>query len=150
MIARWLVVVVGLAVLPGTPATSAEAPVTVQAVWARATPGAATNGAIYLTIVNNAPTVDRLLAISTPIAQRVEMHASVKDRDVVAMRPVAAVLIEPRQTVEFKPGGLHVMLIDLKQPLRQGDHFPITAIFDKAGPVAADGVVLSAGAKSYP
>ena len=91
--------------------------------------------AVYLTIVNGGPTVDKLVAASTPAADKAEAHIMLRDGDIMRMRPVEGVTIAPGQSVEFKPGGLHIMLSGLKQPIKLGDQIPLTMMFEKAGAV---------------
>jgi copper(I)-binding protein len=105
--------------------------VEVKNAWARATPGKAENGAAYLTIVS--PTPDRLTAISTPEAKTAELHTMTMEGGVMKMRPLAGVDLPAGQPVTLKPGGSHIMLMGLTQPLKQGDTFPLTLSFDKAG-----------------
>jgi copper(I)-binding protein len=106
---------------------------TIDHPWARATPSSATTGAAYLTIVS--PAADKLLAVSSPIAGRAEIHNHVDDNGVMRMRPVRDGLELPAmQKVELKPNGLHVMLMGLKQPLKEGDSFPLTLSFENAAP----------------
>ena len=126
---------------------SAQTKLTVDHAWARATPGAATIGAVYFGIANPTGSADRVIAISSPIAERAEIHEHFLDGDVMRMRQMPSVEIGPGQTVAFKPGGLHLMLINLKQPLRQGDRFPLTVKLDKAGDVHVEVTVLSVGTK---
>ena len=128
-------------------AAAAQTSVTVDQAWARATPGAATIGAAYFVIANPTSSADRVIAISSPIAERVEIHQHFLDGTVMRMREVPSVEIGPGETVAFKPGGLHLMLINLKQPLRQGDRFPLTVKLDKAGDIHVEVTVLSVGAK---
>ena len=99
--------------------------------WARATPGRAENGAAYLTIVS--PTADRLTAVSSPAAKKVELHTMSMEGGVMRMRPLAAIDIAAGQTVTLTPGGVHIMLLGLTQPLREGKSFPLTLSFDHAG-----------------
>jgi periplasmic copper chaperone A len=108
---------------------------TVDGAWARATAGLARNGAAYMTIHNTGAAVDRLVAAASPVAGTVELHAHIKDGDVMRMRQVMAVEIAPGEPAVFQPGGLHVMLLDLKAPLKDGEHFPVTLTFEKAGPI---------------
>src|SRR3712207_2777024 len=89
--------------------------------WARATPAGATVGAGYMTITNTGTQTDRLVGGSAAGASRIEVHASVIEGGLARMRPVKALEIGPNQTVELKPGGLHIMLIGLKRPLTQGE-----------------------------
>jgi copper(I)-binding protein len=127
-----------------------EGKITVGAAWARATPPAVTVGVAYLTIVNAGKGSDRLIAVSSPVAGRAELHVNLREGDVVQMRSVSAVEILPGDHIEFKPSGLHVMLVDLRHPLKEGDHFPITLTFEQAGPIETDAVIAAAGAKTHP
>lgn len=100
-------------------------------------PGAS-NGAAYITALENGgKTADRLLRVSTPAAQRVELHTmSVDAQGVMRMREIDAIELAPGAKVTMQPGmGMHLMLIGLKQPLKAGDSFPITLEFAKAGKV---------------
>ena len=99
--------------------------------WARATPGKSEVGAAYVTI--QSPTADRLMAASSPVAKKVEMHSMTMSGAVMQMRPVAAIDIPAGQAVTLAPDGLHLMLDRLKAPLRAGESFPLTLTFEKAG-----------------
>lgn len=104
-------------------------------VWARATPAAAKSGAAYFTIVNKGASDDRLVAAESPVAGKVELHKTVNDNGVMKMLPVDAVTVKAGAKVTFRPGGYHVMLIELKQPLKEGDSFPLALTFEKAGKI---------------
>jgi copper(I)-binding protein len=130
-------------------AEAAEPSLHVEAAWARATPGASTVGVVYLTIVNSGASADRLVALSSPVAGRSEMHINIQDGNVMQMRPVSAVDLKPGDRVVFKPSGLHIMLVDLRRPLKKGEHVPVMLTFEKAGQIEADAVVLPVGAQSY-
>ena len=99
--------------------------------WARATPGKAENGAAYLTI--QSPTPDRLVAVSSPAAKKAELHTMSMEGMVMKMRPLAGLDIPAGQPVTLKPGGEHIMLEGLDAPLREGQSFPLTLTFEKAG-----------------
>jgi copper(I)-binding protein len=103
----------------------------VSNAWARATPGKAENGAAYLTI--QSPTPDRLLTVSSPVARKAELHTMSMEGMVMKMRPLADLDIPAGQPVTLKPGGQHVMLLGLDAPLREGQSFPLTLTFEKAG-----------------
>jgi periplasmic copper chaperone A len=104
----------------------------IKTPWARATPGHAENGAAYFTIVS--PTADRLTAVSSPVAKKAELHTMSMEGGVMRMRPLAAIDIPAGQTVTLSPGGMHIMLLGLTQPLHQGQSFPLTLSFGQAGP----------------
>jgi hypothetical protein len=108
--------------------------------WARPTAGESKVGAVYLSVKNNGEQADRLKSASTPIAGKVEIHESTQDAaGVMRMRQVEGGLaIAPGATVELKPGGLHIMLIDLKQTLSEGQKAPLKLVFEKSGEVDVD------------
>jgi copper(I)-binding protein len=114
--------------------------------WARATPKGATVGAGYLTITNKGAEADRLIGGSAAPAARFEVHTTVMENGVARMRQVTGLEIKPGETVELAPGGMHVMLMGLKQPLRQGQTVKGTLVFEKAGTVAIEFTVQGIGA----
>jgi periplasmic copper chaperone A len=116
--------------------------------WARATPKGATVGAGYLTITNKGPESDRLIGGSAAPASRFEVHTTVMENGVARMRPVNGLEIKPGETVELKPGGMHLMLMGLKQPLTNGQTVKGTLVFEKAGTVAIEFAVQAVGAPS--
>ncbi|HTO64174.1 MAG TPA: copper chaperone PCu(A)C [Bradyrhizobium sp.] len=116
--------------------------------WSRATPGGAKVGGGYLTIENKGGAPDRLVAATADIAGKVEIHEMAVKDGVMVMRPLEKGLaIEPGKTVKLAPGGYHVMLMDLKGPLKQGDKVPATLEFEKAGKVAVSFDVQGVGAQ---
>ena len=120
----------------------------ISQAWSRATPGGAKTGGGYLTIENKGSSPDRLVGASADIAGKVEIHEMSMKDGVMTMRPLEKGLaIEPGKTVKLAPGGYHVMLMDLKSPLKQGDKVPVTLEFEKAGKVAVSFDVQSVGAQ---
>lgn len=105
--------------------------------WVRATPAV---GAGYVSITNAGP-ADKLLGASSDAASAVELHTHKMEGGVARMRQVDDVALPTGQKVEFKPGGLHLMLMGLKQPLKDGDKLAITLRFEKAGAVPVSFVV---------
>jgi copper(I)-binding protein len=99
--------------------------------WAR--PSAGQTGAVYMTIANKGPVDDRLVSATTPIADQAQLHTEINDKGIMKMRAVSAIDVKPKGHTILKPGGLHVMLIGLKQPLKVGESFPLTLTFEKAG-----------------
>ena len=117
--------------------------------WARATPGGAKVGGAYLTIENKGSAPDRLMGGSADIAGKVEIHEMTTVNGVMKMRPLEKGLaIDPGKTVKLAPGGYHVMLEDLKGPLKQGDKVPVTLDFEKAGKVNVTLDVQGVGAQA--
>lgn len=134
------------------PANAAD--LAVDQPWARATPGRAPTGAAYLTLVNRGKDDDRLLGAASPVAAKAELHghqaATGHAGHVMEMRPVAEVQVKAGQTVVFKPDSLHVMLVGLKAPLKEGERFPLTLRFAKAGEIQVEVPVGRAGAMAPP
>ena len=107
----------------------------IENAWSRAAL-AGHIGVVYLTISDSgAP--DKLIAAASPIATKADLHESFTDNGVAKMRDVAALPVTPGKPVTLAPGGYHIMLMGLKQPLKQGDTFPITLSFAKAGQLTA-------------
>jgi copper(I)-binding protein len=136
-----------------SPATTARAAdydvgsIHIAQPWSRATPKGASAGAAYLTITNNGNTADRVTCTSSDVSAQCQIHTMAMDNGVMKMRPVEGGLeIAPGQTVTLKPGGLHVMLVDLKHPLEQGKAAEATFQFEKAGTIKVAFPVLALGA----
>ena len=134
-------VVISLAVLLISACTSSSGALTAQDAWARpAVIGE--NAAVYFTIENGTSSNDSLLSVSSDIAAAAELHMSMThDNDVMSMEMQEAVQIPARDQVEFKPGGLHVMLVDLNRDLKVGDTVALTLSFRNAGNVTIDAFV---------
>jgi periplasmic copper chaperone A len=117
--------------------------------WTRATPKGSTVAGAYMSITNKGSAPDRLVGGSSAVADRFEVHSMVMDGGVAKMRPVDGGLeIKPGETVELKPGGLHVMLTGLRQPLDKGQKVKATLQFEKAGKVEVEYTVEALGAAS--
>jgi periplasmic copper chaperone A len=115
--------------------------------WSRATPGGAKMGAGYLTIENKGSAADKLVNVSGDAAGKIEVHEMATTDGVMKMRPLDKPLaIEPGKTVKLAPGGYHLMMMDLKTPLKQGDKVPLTLVFEKAGKVLVTLDVQAVGA----
>ena len=99
---------------------------------------AAKTGAIYFMLMNHGTAADRLLSVTTDVAARAEFHESAVEDGVATMRKRDSIDLAPGAMVSLAPGGLHVMLFDLKGPLRKGDRFPVTLAFEKAGPMTVE------------
>jgi periplasmic copper chaperone A len=126
----------------------AAAQVKVEGAWVRPTVPGQQGGGGYLTITS--PAADRLLGGSTPAAQRFELHTMAMKGDVMEMREVDGVDLPAGRKVEFKPGGLHVMLIGLKEPLKVGTKLPVTLRFQKAGELKVEFEVTSKAPSARP
>lgn len=117
--------------------------------WSRATPGGAKIAGGFLTIENKGAAPDRLVSVAGDVAGHVEIHEMAMNNGVMTMRPLdKGIAIEPGKTVKLAPGGYHLMLMDLKNPLKQGDKVPLTLEFEKAGKVALSLDVQGVGAQA--
>ncbi len=115
------------------PALAQGAKIEIADAWARPSIGQSRNSAAYIMLTNRGTEPDRLVAASTPAAGKAELHTTVRDGDVLRMREVPAIDLKPGDAVAFAPGGLHVMLFDVRDPLKVGQQFPLTLRFEKAG-----------------
>jgi periplasmic copper chaperone A len=121
---------------------SVDVSVDVSDAWARSSPPGVTSGAAYVTIESAAG--DRLVgaAVPTDVAAGVQFHETVVGDDAaLTMRQVTAVDLASGEAVAFEPGGLHMMLIDLVEPLESGSSFELTLTFAEAAPVTVSVVV---------
>jgi copper(I)-binding protein len=120
--------------------------ITVEGPWARASAGPAMAGAAYMTLNNAGANDDRLVAASTTVSNKAELHTHIREGDIMRMRPVDAIDVPAGDVATLAPGGYHVMLIGLHQPLKEGETFPLTLTFEKAGEVTVEVTVMGAGA----
>ena len=125
---------------------AAFAQVEVENAWSRATPPGAKVAAGYLTIRNKSASPDRLVGASTAIAARVETHVVEKQGEVMRMREVKGYDVPAKGSFELKPGGAHLMLVDIKRPLKAGEKISMVLRFEKAGEVKTDLEVRALGA----
>ena len=120
---------------------------TVTSPWTRATPGGAKIAGGYLKITNNGISADRFIGAKSDAADHVELHEMSMSDGVMKMRPLPNGLeIKPGETVELKSSGYHLMFMDLKRPLKQGDAFKATLQFEKAGSLDVNFNVNALGA----
>ena len=113
------------------PAATAQQPVAVKDAWLRApAPGQNVVGG-YMEL--RSPTHALLIAVASPVAARAELHATTMDGGVMKMRQVDSIELPTAKTVKLAPGGLHVMLFDVKGPLKPGDKVPLTLTVQRDG-----------------
>lgn len=126
--------------------TPSASTITIEQPWARATPAGTKTGAAYLTIINHGSAADRLVSASTPMASKVQFHEETNDNGILRMRELPSVKVGPGATVTFKPGGMHIMLVGVKQQLKEGQTFPLVLEFEKAAKIDLQIPVAKAGA----
>ena len=119
--------------------------ITIVHPYARPTVAGQPIGGGFMKFVNDGG-ADRLVSVSAEVSKSVELHEMKMEGDVMRMRQVDGVELQAGKTVEFKPGGFHVMFIGLKAPLKTGDSFPVKLKFQKAGEVTVDLKVEAPGA----
>jgi copper(I)-binding protein len=151
--------IVGLFTLAAIPALAEDyvlKELRIEHPSARATPPGARSGGAYFTVRNGGGVADRLVRVASPVAAAVELHSMTMDGNMMRMRQVAGIDIAAGATLTLASGGYHVMLIDLRQPLKIGDKIPLTLNFDKSGAIdivatveAAAGAAAPAGAAGH-
>lgn len=131
----------------GAPAHDYKAgAITINHPWARATPHGASVGAGYFSLTNTGTTPDRLIGATAAAADHVELHEMSMVDGIMRMRPVKdGIELKPGQTVEFKSNAFHLMMVDLKQPLQQGQRVKGTLTFAQAGTVDIEFAVEGIG-----
>ena len=107
------------------PTTTSWARIEIGNPWTRATPPTAPTGGGFLTITNKGTTPDRLIAVRSPASSKVELHEMKMDGNIMRMREIEkGIEIPPGATVELKPGGFHIMFMELKAPFAKDAKVP--------------------------
>ncbi|MBL27879.1 MAG: hypothetical protein CMM50_10075 [Rhodospirillaceae bacterium] len=133
-----------LAVSTPASAQSESSGIVVEDVWARATLTASQPGAAFFTVRNEGTVDDRLVGVELPVADAVELHESGMKDGVMAMRRLDGIDVPAGGEVVLTPGGFHVMLIGLHEPLAKGTSVSLTLTFAKAGAVSVTAPVHDA------
>ncbi|WP_417781859.1 copper chaperone PCu(A)C [Terasakiella pusilla] len=123
---------------------SFAADISVEGAWARASAGMARAGAAFM-IIKNTGDADKLIAAKADVSKRVELHTHLHQDGIMKMRQVESVAVNKGMTM-LKPGGDHVMFMGLDAPFKEGESFPLTLVFEKAGEINVDVQIKSAGA----
>ena len=103
--------------------------------WSRTTPPGVKIAAGYLVVRNGSDKPDRLLGAASPLAAKVETHVTIREGEIVKMREVQGYDIPAKGSFELKPGGAHLMFVDIKRPFKEGEKIPATLRFARAGDV---------------
>ncbi|NPA42027.1 MAG: copper chaperone PCu(A)C [Aquificae bacterium] len=115
----------------------------VEDPWVREVPPVSTMSAGFMKIINTGKEDDYLIGVESPVSEVAEIHTTIMEDGMMKMRKIEQVKIPAGQTVEFKPMGKHIMLINLKKPLKAGDKVKITLIFKKSGKITVTAPVRS-------
>jgi hypothetical protein len=122
----------------------------IDSPWARASVGTTRPSAAYVTIRNTGDRPERLIEVTTPVAGHAETHAMAHEGGMMKMRPAGPLEIPPEGELRLAPGGLHIMLMELKEPLEEGASLPLTLVFETAGEVTVEVPVAAIGAAAPP
>ena len=124
----------------------------IEGAYARATIGIAKTGAVYLSVVNDGSSPERLRGATTAVAEHAQLHLHAMKDDVMTMDHVKCLVIPAGGRITMAPGGLHIMLTGLASPLNQGQQFPLHLSFEPAGDTVIEVAVkgLAAGDASPP
>jgi copper(I)-binding protein len=117
----------------------------IEGAYARATMGMAKTGAVYLSVINDGSSPEKLRGATTPVAKQAQLHLHATKGDVMTMARVECLVIPAGGKVTMAPGGLHIMLTGLASPLTEGQQFPLHLSFDRAGDIVVDVAVKGAG-----
>ena len=129
----------GFALVMGFAARAEEGgAISANGAWAPPSLAGTHNGVAYMSLSNKGGAADRLLGANTPVAEMAELHLDENKNGVMSMRPAGPVALAPGATVAMKQGGLHLMLMGLKEPLKVGDKFPVTFTFEHAPPLTVE------------
>lgn len=127
--------------------THEKGDIQVRHPWSRATPPGAKVAVGYMEIRNLGSQPDRLLSASSAVAKRVEMHVTRREGEVSKMRQVESFEIPARERLALRPGGSHLMLVDLARPLAKGERFTMTLRFERAGELGIELEVQELGSR---
>lgn len=114
---------------------SGEPNLLINGAWAPPPPGGVNQAAVYVTIENVGQGSDRLIGAETPVAARAMLHGHAMSDDIARMEERHAIEIPARRGATLAPGGDHIMLVNLTRPLTEGERFPLTLTFERAGSV---------------
>lgn len=140
---KWLAVAAALITVGAVAALAraAEPEIGLSDAWARPTLGAGRTTAAYVTITNSGSNADRLTAVDAPGAGSVEIHTAGMENGVMRMRRLEGLDIPAGETVAMAPGGYHIMIIDVEEPVQVGATVPLTLTFETSGNVTIDATV---------
>lgn len=106
----------------------------IESAWIRA--AEIGNSAAYMKIVNNGFTSDHLVRAQTDVCNIVELHTHLREGHIFKMRPIEAINIPAKQTVDLKEGELHIMLLNIHRPLKENEKVKLTLTFAEAGQIS--------------
>ncbi|HWM42400.1 MAG TPA: copper chaperone PCu(A)C [Burkholderiales bacterium] len=144
---KWAVLALALLAVQVLAHNHERGEIQIRHPWSRATPPGASVAVAYMEIRNTGKQADRLLSATTSVAQRVEMHVTEREGEVMKMRQVNAFHIPARERYELRPGGAHLMLVDVVRPLKKGERFALRLVFERAGELEIELEVQEQGSR---
>ncbi|MEQ9642761.1 MAG: copper chaperone PCu(A)C [Alphaproteobacteria bacterium] len=145
---RWLVVVILTLLLPAKAFAADGASIIVDRAWARASILASRPGAAYLTIRNVGTNADRLVGATSPVAKSVTIHATDVSGGTMRMRAVSGLEVGTDSEVVLEPGGIHLMLMGLREKLVEGEDLTLVLTFERAGVIELQVPIRSFAARN--
>lgn len=139
-----------LAILAGLtgPGQAGSEDVVIADAWARATIGMSRPGAVYLTLRNTGEEAVTVTGLATPLAITSEIHQTTTNANgVSSMAPAGEITIATGGSIALEPGGLHAMLMQLQEPLTEGETLPLIVIFSDGGEVTVEVPILGFAAR---
>ena len=131
-----------------SPVAAKAADITVEQPYAFATAPMQKNGAAFMVIHNSGETADKVIGAEADISERVELHTHIMDGDRMMMRQVESYDLPAGGQTVLKPMSHHIMFMDLKTPLKEGDSFPLTLKFENHDPVSTSVKIVKPGQKA--
>lgn len=128
---------------PDKPAKMSDQQITITSAWSRETSPSAKNGAAYVSLENNGASDDKIVGVSVSIVRRAEIHNHLREDGVMRMVHLETLDVHSGSKIIFKPGGLHIMLFDLDEPLQAGQTFELVVDFENGSDVSTEVMVLS-------
>jgi copper(I)-binding protein len=135
----------GLAGLARAEPTATIGAIAIHDAWARASLGQTGTSAVYMTLEASGDQGDRLVAVASPLAASAELHTHLVEGGVAKMRPVAEIEIAPGAPAVLEAGGLHIMLIGLREKLVEGDALPLSLTFEDSGTIELEVPIRGVG-----
>jgi len=128
-LSKSLALIAGLLAI-SIPAFAADATLRVDDPYIRLVPPGTTTTGAFMTIHNAGNAERKLVKATSPVSDTVQLHTHINDNGVMKMREIPDIAVPAGGKVELKPGSYHIMLIEMKSELKEGDHVPITLSFD--------------------
>ena len=125
-----LLVLTTAALAVSTAALAGESALRIDDPYVRLVPSGTTTTGAFMTISNSGSADRKLVKAASPVSDKVQLHTHMNENGVMKMREIPEIPVQANGKVELKPGSYHVMLIEMKVELKEGDHVPITLSFD--------------------